>query len=78
MFLAPVLAAIALNIIYHLARFLTAFSLKINLRHYFIGFNPRLFDFKIGSSMFSVGLYVPFPGFGKIYHVKGGKKLKRD
>lgn len=68
------LTIVVLNLIYQIGYFFTSAALNVSERHYFLGFNPRLFAFEVKGVKFTVGLYIPIVGLARVYSIVDDKK----
>ncbi|HEY3405136.1 MAG TPA: PDZ domain-containing protein [Ohtaekwangia sp.] len=69
-----ILSIVFLYIVYQASFFFFSILLNVRAAHYFLGYNPKLFSFRIKGVQFSVGIYIPVIGLGRIYTVVDGKK----
>lgn len=63
-----------LNIVYLAGFFAISILSKVSERHYFLGYNPKLFSFQVRDVKFSIGIYIPIPILSRMYVVINGVK----
>jgi regulator of sigma E protease len=70
------LSLVLLNLIYITVFFATALWLRVSASHYFLGYDPKLFSFRVRDVQFSIGLYIPVIGLARIHTVVNGEKQR--
>jgi regulator of sigma E protease len=68
------IAFILITLTYNLGQLFFTIKSHANDTHYFLGFGPKIIDFKIGSVQFTLGIYIPFFPFARMYRMHDGKK----
>jgi regulator of sigma E protease len=73
-FITALIAFAILDIAYLFGKIYFVLKSGMYDSHYFLGYNPKLADLKIGGVKFSIGIYIPIFPFDRIYKVEDGKK----
>lgn len=73
-FLFGLAIIILLNIIYTIGFLAAQIMTKAHRQHYFLGFNPGLFTFRLRKIKFILGIYIPVFGLSRIYYINDNRE----